>query len=132
MMRKDKKYSRSFLFLCGALIGAVAFFIVFTPSALDPTNLSYVRGGYVERDIIQHYAGWNFYRSAPLSFPLGISESMNAPEGASVVYSDSIPLFAILFRLLDPILPEQFQYLGLFVFTSFVLQIGRASCRERV
>ena len=93
MVRKGQKKKNILLFLCGALLGAVTFFVLFPLSSLDPTNLSYVRGGYVERDIIQHYAGWNFYRNEPLSFPFGISRNMSYPEGASVVYSDSIPLF---------------------------------------
>lgn len=127
VMKSEIGKTRLKLFLCGAFIGAVAFFAVFSPSALDPTNLAYVRGGYVERDIIQHYAGWNFYRSSPIRFPLGIAESMSAPEGASVVYSDSIPLFAILFRFLDPILPDSFQYFGLFVLLSYMLQGGASA-----
>ena len=127
VMKSEIGKTRLKLFLCGAFIGAVAFFAVFSPSALDPTNLAYVRGGYVERDIIQHYAGWNFYRSSPIRFPLGIAESMSAPEGASVVYSDSIPLFAILFRFLDPVLPDSFQYFGLFVLLSYMLQGGASA-----
>ncbi len=124
MVRKGQKKKNILLFLCGAVLGAVTFFVLFPLSSLDPTNLSYVRGGYVERDIIQHYAGWNFYRNEPLSFPFGISRNMSYPEGASVVYSDSIPLFAVLFRLAEPLLPVQFQYFGLFVFCSYLLQGG--------
>ncbi|MDO5138177.1 MAG: DUF6311 domain-containing protein [Oscillospiraceae bacterium] len=127
MELKNAKKNRLFLFLCGAFIGAVAFFVIFSPSALDPTNLEYVRGGYVERDIIQHYAGWRFYRSSPVTFPLGIAEGMNAPEGASVVYSDSIPIFALIFKALDPLLPADFQYFGIFVLISYILQGGSAA-----
>ena len=127
MVGQRKNNRKMFIFLCGAALGAVAFFVLFPVSCLDPTDLSYVRGGYVERDIIQHYAGWKFYRSEPLSFPLGIASNMNYPEGASVVYSDSIPLFAVLFRFLEPLLPEQFQYFGWFVFLSYLLQGGCAA-----
>ncbi len=127
MVFQNTKKNRLFLFLCGALIGAVAFFVVFSPSALDPFNLEYVRGGYVERDIIQHYAGWRFYRSSPITFPIGIATGMNYPTGASVLYSDSIPIFALLFKALDPLLPENFQYFGIFVFLSYILQGGTAA-----
>jgi len=35
---------------------------------------------------------------------------------------DSIPLFAVFFKFLSPILPDVFQYLGLYGFISFILQ----------
>ena len=127
MVFRKRKANRIFLFLCGALIGTVAFFAVFSFSALNPYNLEYVRGGYVERDIIQHYAGWRFYCSSPLTFPLGMASEMNAPEGASIIYSDSIPLFALIFKALNPILPDAFQYFGLFVLLSYMLQGGTAA-----
>ena len=127
MVFKNKKLNRLFLFICGALIGAVVFFAVFSFDALNPLNLDYVRGGYVERDIIQHYAGSRFYRSAPLTFPIGIAENMNSPEGASVIYSDSIPLFALLAKAVDPLIPDELQYFGIFVLLSYMLQGGSSA-----
>ena len=42
--------------------------------------------------------------------------------GSSIIFSDSLPLFALLFKLLDPVLPETFQYFGLWVFSCILLQ----------
>ncbi|MDL2293261.1 DUF6311 domain-containing protein [Ruminococcaceae bacterium OttesenSCG-928-D13] len=65
---------------------------------------------------VQHYTGWLFFRSAPWTFPIGVAQNMNAPYGAYVGLSDSIPVFAVLFKLLSPVLPATFQYFGLWCF----------------
>ena len=103
-------------------LGAAAFLLVFGPSPLDVTNDAFCRGGFIEKDIQQHYAGWLFYRQSALRFPLCIAESVNWPDGLSVAYTDSIPLPAAFFRLLSPLLPETFQYFGWFTLVCFFLQ----------
>lgn len=124
---KDSKKYRWLLVLAGALLGAVAFFCVNTGASLDVTNDTWIRDGYVEKDIIQHYTGWLFYRQSPLGFPLGMSEAMNYPQGAAVTYTDSVPLMAIMFRILSPLLPQTFQYFGLYTLLCYMLQGASAA-----
>ncbi len=115
------------LFCGGALLGGIVFLLVYTAAPLVFTNDAWLRTGFVEKDIIQHYTGWLFYRESALTFPLGFTESINYPFGNTVTFTDSIPLFAIFFRLIEGILPETFQYFGLFVFLCFMLQGGAAA-----
>ena len=42
--------------------------------------------------------------------------------GNSIVYSDSIPLFALIFKLINFALPEKFQYFSLWFMVCFFLQ----------
>ncbi|MEA5050802.1 MAG: DUF6311 domain-containing protein [Oscillospiraceae bacterium] len=120
---KKKGLSRTAaLALCGALIGAAAFFLIFGARGLNVTDDSWIYSGYVDRDIVQHYTGWLFYRQAPLSYPFCISGAMNYPYGTSALFTDSIPVACVLFRLLEPLLPQTFQYFGLWVLLCFVLQ----------
>ena len=44
------------MFLGGALLGVLVFVLVFGVSTLDVTNDAFCRGGYIEKDIQQHYA----------------------------------------------------------------------------
>lgn len=115
------------LFLLGALLGLAAFLCLYGFSALDVTNDAFLRGGYIEQDVQQHYAGWLFYRQSPLSLPLCETTHLNWPDGTSVAFTDSIPLFAAFFRLLSPLLPETFQYFGLYTALCFALQGGFAA-----
>lgn len=111
----------------GALLGAAAFILLYGFAPLVFTNDEWLRGGYVEKDIIQHYAGWLFYRSSEWAFPLGIAGNFNYPYGGYVGLSDSIPLFAVLFKLLSPVLPATFQYFGLWGLLCSVMQGGCAA-----
>lgn len=124
VVQKSEKKRRLFLFAFGALLGAAVFFLVFGISVVNPCNDSFCLGGYVEKDIQQHYAGWLFYRQSSQGWPLGIARGINAPAGVSVAYTDSIPLFAVLFRTLQPLLPDTFQYFGIFTLLCYLLQGG--------
>lgn len=121
------KRRRQWLFLLGGLLGAAVFLLVFGAAPLDPGNDSFCRGGFIEKDIQQHYAGWLFYRQSAQGFPLCVTPRINAPQGLSIAYTDSIPLAAALFRTLYLFLPETFQYFGLFTLLCFILQGGFAA-----
>lgn len=113
--------------LGGALVGAVAFVLLYGFAPLDVTGDAWLRGGYIERDSVQHYTGWLFYRASPWAFPLGIAQNFNYPTGGYIGLSDSIPLFGVFFKLLSPILPATFQYFGLWCFMCSVLQGAAAA-----
>nr|WP_300249450.1 DUF6311 domain-containing protein [uncultured Subdoligranulum sp.] len=115
---------RVLLFLLGAALGAAAFLLVYGISPLDIRNDAFCRGGFLEKDIQQHYAGWLFYRQSALPFPLCITPAINAPQGVSVAYTDSIPLVAAVCRPLAEFLGGTFQYFGWFTLLCFVLQGG--------
>ncbi len=125
-MLYQNKISQRVLFAAGCMMGAAVFLLLFTAAPLDVTNDSWLRTGFVEKDIIQHYTGWLFFRESGLSFPLGMADNMNYPYGSAVTFTDSIPLFAIFFRLIEGILPETFQYFGLFSLLAYMLQGGAA------
>ena len=90
-MSKIQSSRKTQLFVLGALLGAAVFLLVYGIAPLDVANDAFCRGGYVEKDIQQHYAGWLFYRDSALRWPLGVSPAVNAPSGLSVAYTDSIP-----------------------------------------
>lgn len=112
------------LFSGGALLGLFAFLLVLGIMPLDVTNDAVCRGGYIEKDLQQHYAGWLFYRNEALGWPLGVTPAINAPQGLSVAYTDSIPLFAVLLRPLANALGGIFQYFGWFTLLCCMLQGG--------
>jgi len=110
---------RDLSFLYPLLLAAIAFFIVVGFEPLNPVNAGWILG---RLDPTQHYLGWLFYRNSEWTFPIGLNPLFGQDLSSSIVYSDSIPLLAIPFKLLGPILPERFHYFGLWIFTCFLLQ----------
>lgn len=106
----------------GCLLGMLCFLCTYGISVVNPVQdgwiLSY--GG----DLTQHYLGWIFFRKTPWRFPLGLTEGLIHETPISCMFTDSIPLLALPFKLLSPILPETFQYIGLWGLLSFGAQGG--------
>ncbi|MEG1781741.1 MAG: DUF6311 domain-containing protein [Oscillospiraceae bacterium] len=113
--------------LLGMLLGAIAFLMIYGFAPINVTNDEFLTRGYIERDAIQHYTGWMLYRDSPWQYPIGVGSDLQYPVGASVAYTDSIPLFAIIFKALSPILPKTFQYFGIFAFMSFAFMGASAA-----
>jgi len=104
------------IFALGGLMGFVVFTLTYGLKVVDPTNIEWLLGG---GDIKQHYLGWEFFRREDWSFPLGAIHQLAYPYGVSVTYTDSIPLMAIPFKLFSSVLPEHFQYLGIWGLLSY-------------
>ncbi|HTV85628.1 MAG TPA: DUF6311 domain-containing protein [Dyella sp.] len=99
-------------------IGAVACLLVTGGVMLWPGHVAWL----VRGDLAQSYLGWAFYRNAAWTWPPGADPLYGVGLHASVYYTDSIPVLALLFKLLASWLPTPFQYFGLWVAACFVLQ----------
>jgi len=120
-MKCPTTFIRKSLFSPSVLLGilvATAFLFIIGPNALIPTNIAWLSSG----DPAQHYLGWAFYRSSPWTNPIGLNPDYGMDISSSIVYSDSIPLMAILLKPFSAWLPATFQYLGLWALLCFVLQ----------
>ena len=127
MLKKSSSSSaeteRIQVFILSALLGAFLFILIYGPYVLNPfyDDWIFMTG---ERDLAQHYLGFCLYRSSPWQFPIGLVTTASYPHDMSVIYTDAIPLFAFLGKLLDPVLPPVFQYLGIYGFLSMALMGG--------
>lgn len=83
---------------------------------LNPTN----DGWLMKHDWATNYLGWFFYRNEPWGFPIGKISNYMFPVGTNIGFTD-IPLLGIFFKLFSPILPDKFQYIGMWLFLSHVL-----------
>lgn len=100
------------------LLGIGAFLLVADWRILDPTNIAWLAEG----DPAQHYLGWLFYRNSPWTLPFGLNPQYGLELGSSIVFSDSNPLLAFLFKPFSTLLPASFQYFGFWLLLCFVLQ----------
>lgn len=110
------------LFCVGSLIGILCFLCVYGVRILDFTYTGWLMNG--DMDLRQHFLGWCHYRSSDWHIPIGLIDTLSYPISVSVIWTDSIPLFAVICKLLRGVLPETFQYFGLFGLICFALQGG--------
>ncbi len=111
---------RAVAILLPAAFGLAAFFVVAGHRALDPTNLAL----FDNPDSVVGYLGWHFFRFDDWSFPLGLNPDYGLELGSAILFSDSNPLLAFLFKPFSALLPVPFQYAGIWLLACFVLQAG--------
>lgn len=105
------------------LIGVAVFFAITRGSVLDPRNADWLMRG----DPATSFLGWQFFRQSPLvQLPFGANQNYGMEIGSSVIFTDSIPLLAFLFKPFTSLLPATFQYFGIWILLSFVLQSALA------
>ena len=122
-LSSSERTERLQVFIFSMLLGAVLFILIYGPYVLNPfyDDWIFLTG---ERDMPQHYIGFCMYRTSPWQFPIGLVTTASAPHDMSVIYTDAIPLFAFVGKLLDPVLPQIFQYLGIYGLISMMLTGG--------
>jgi hypothetical protein len=104
----------------GTTLGVLLIYhICYDLRSLVPANISWLMEA--RHDWGTHYLGWLFYKNEPWQFPLGQVSDYVYPIGANVGFTDSIPLFALFFKLFRSILPPDFQYFGIWLLLCHLL-----------
>ena len=103
------------------LLGFFTTFTIVGLKALNPLNTHWIYHA-INADPLQHYYGWLFFKDTQWSFPLGLNPNYGATLSSSIVYSDSIPLMALIFKLFAPLTDANFQYFGMWLLLCFILQ----------
>lgn len=104
--------------VAGGALGAVAFAASLGLRLVDPQFVTWT----FREDWSLNFFGWHLFRAGSWEWPLGATPLLRAPVGSSIGLTDSIPLLAFPLKLLHPWLPPAFQYLGLWILLSFILQ----------
>lgn len=122
-MKTLKKYRWP---LTGALLGALIFLLLYGVRVLNPTSVDWILNN-PSPDPAQHYLGWELFRRSPVHLPyIGANYNAVYPFRTSVLFTDSLPLAALLFKLLGGILPTRFQYFGWWGLFCYMMQGGLA------
>jgi hypothetical protein len=100
-------------------MGVLAFWAWAGAYTLAPGHIGWVMAGM---DTPSHYLGWQFFRHAPWQWLAGANPAYGSDASGSIVLSDGIPLVALALKVLSPLLPNNFQYLGMWALSCFLLQ----------
>ena len=104
-------------------MGLTAFLVVVGFGILNPRNVGWLLADF---DMTLEYLGWAFYRYGPWTFPIGLNPNFGLDISSSIIYSNSMPLFAMVFKPFSGILGEPFQFWGIWILLCFVLQAWMA------
>lgn len=118
-MKKKLEISNNMVCIAAAILGAVIFLCLYGIKILNPTYVEWLYNG---RDLMQHYLGWEFFRKSDWMFPVGLTDQLGYPSKTSIIFTDSLPIFAVFFKLFANVLPERFQYFGIWGLLCFILQ----------
>jgi hypothetical protein len=132
-----KKYRISYFgtwwaaFIVPFILGGLFYVFNFGLYTLDFNNVNWLllsidNPQSIGGDLKQHYTGWLFFRESGWDFPLGTIQQLAYPTGLAITYTDSIPLLAIPIKLFSGIIPDNFQYFGLWGLISYSLTGGLA------
>ena len=92
-----KKYSAIFFAL-------LAIFLTISFLGLENLNFQNTKWLYTIADVSNSQNGWIFFKNDIWHFPLGKNPNYGLDIATSIVFSDSIPLFAFLFKTYPPFL----------------------------
>ena len=106
-------------YLLPIALGLITFYLVTGLEPLNGQNILWLGKG----EPLTPYLGWEMFRNSPWEIPLGLNPRYGLEEiSSAIVFSDSIPLLAIVFKVLSPLLPSTFQYFGFWLLAAFILQ----------
>jgi len=73
-------------------------------------------------DISNAQNGWTFFKNDSWHFPLGKNPNYGLDISNSIIFSDSIPILAFIFKIFKNFLSINFQYFSFWVFLCFFFQ----------
>jgi hypothetical protein len=107
---------------CLAAVMGMLFYIASRGlSHISPYSLAWLCRQAPYADRFNNLAGWLSFQNEPWRFPLGWISSQFAPAGTNLGYTDSIPWFSVLMKLLAPSSGEPVQFFGIYQLLSYGL-----------
>ncbi len=99
------------------MFSIILIFITSSFRVINPKNVDWLSFGDGTAEI-----SWEFFRKQPLfQFPLGLNPRYGLEVSSTAAFDGQIPIMSFIFHPIESLLPERFQYYGLFVLLTFAL-----------
>ncbi len=101
----------------------ISFFYLILIIGVD--NISFQSTGWLHagNDRTLPQLGWHFFKNDIWRFPLGSNPNYGDELGSSIIFADTIPILALIFKMFRSLIPDNFQYISLWYFICFYLQL---------
>ncbi len=111
----------------GVILPAVLVGLIYTLRIFDVAFISGIGPCWEhlqlwDMDRAQALIGWRYFAHDSWRFPLFWVPTLNYPEGANIIFTDSIPLVALLFKIAFKLTGVEVNYLGAWMVLCYVLQ----------
>lgn len=108
------------------IIGICTYIYVFGYKIINPFYTEWIYYQWV--DVTQHYTGWVAFLHSKWQFPILLTDKLTYPENISIFWTDSNPLFSIIFKILAPLYNyADIQFIGFYSLLSLTLSSVFAS-----
>ncbi len=111
------KYKNTYILFFYIFISLLITILILGIQNLSITNTSWLGAHDASTDIIS----WKFFRDDVWRFPLGSNPNYGMNLGSGIAYSGSVPIMALIFKLLKFLFPDEFHYFNLWIFLCFFL-----------
>ena len=101
----------------------ISFIFLFITIGFENISFQSVKWLHDGNESAIEQTAWYFFRNDVWRFPFGLNPNYGDEIATSIVFSDSIPILALFFKIFKPILPENFQYFSLWYFLCFYFQL---------
>lgn len=109
--------SNIFIVLEGFVFSIMLLLISSGLKIISPKNNDWLSFGDGTAEI-----SWEFFRQQPLfQYPLGLNPQYGLEISSTAAFDGQIPIMSFVLHPFENLLPERFQYYGLFVFFTFAL-----------
>ena len=100
-------------------LGLITTIYIFGFDYISFTNTDWLRS----HDMTAELVTWKYYKNDIWRFPIGNNPNYGMDLGSGIVFSGSIPLLSIVFKLFGNFLPNNFHYFSLWIFICFFFTI---------
>tara|TARA_B100000029_G_scaffold171554_1_gene167911 strand:+ start:40668 stop:42350 length:1683 start_codon:yes stop_codon:yes gene_type:complete len=123
-MKMNIKNNKLFEILLVVFISSISFVLITGGTIINFNNIDWLFGAStITSDSEQHYIAWLFFKNSEiLQFPFFKNYAYGMEISSSLIHADSVPIMAMFFKFFKSFLPFHFQYFGLWIYISFVLQ----------
>lgn len=124
ILNKDADFKTSII--AAIIIGICTYIYVFGYKIINPFYTEWIYYQWV--DVTQHYTGWVAFLHSKWQFPILLTDKLTYPENISIFWTDSNPLFSIIFKILAPLYGyADIQFIGFYSLLSLTLSSVFAS-----
>ena len=101
----------------------ISFFYLMLIIGVDNISFQSTEWLHAGNDRTAPQLGWYFFKNDIWRFPLGSNPNYGDELGSSIIFADTIPILALIFKMFRSLIPDNFQYISLWYFICFYLQL---------